>query len=136
MIIDEILDLKEKLMEKVDLQYIYDEAKIFNFDYIVNAIDNLDNKGIQNAICKYIIDNGYNTEICDFVKTIKFINRKATKKTYYFVADDYYGQHGCDIEKVEMTKYAYNYCSDNRLCNGKRGFITDSFMGAMYYVND
>ena len=136
MIIDEILDYKDNATNKIDIQYIYDEAKIFNFDYIINAIDNGNNKDIQNAICEYIKNNNYNLDICDFVKTIKFVDKKANKKTYYFVEDDCYGQHGWNIEEMTLTKYQYKNYEDDRKIDGRHGFLTDNYASAIYYVND
>ena len=135
MIIDEILDLKDGYKKEVDLDYIYNEAKIFNFDDLAEAIENGNNKDIQRALINYITTQNYNSSLVEFIKKTTFRN-KNTKKTYYFVEDDSYGQHGDYIEEIKLNKQEYNYASNNRQYNGRRGFLTDSYVSAVYYTND
>lgn len=135
MIIDEILDLKDNYKSKIDLNYVYTEAKEFGFDYIITALEQGNNKDLQVALCKYIDDNNYNTDIKKFINSTIFM-RKQRQKTYYFVEDDNYGQHGDFIETIQLNDLQYNYIEDTRLYNGKRGFITNSYMSALYYTQD
>lgn len=135
MIIDEILDLKDGYKKEADLDYIYNEAKIFNFDDLTEAIENGNNKDIQRALINYITTQNYNSSLVEFIKKTTFRN-KNTKKTYYFVEDDSYGQHGDYIEEIKLNKQEYNYASNNRQYNGRRGFLTDSYVSAVYYTND
>lgn len=135
MIIDEILDYKDGLTKKIDLNYIYAQAKLFNFDCIANALENGNNKDIQQALINYITENEYNNEIVDFIQNTIFRNRN-TKKTYYFVEDNSYGQHGDFIEEIKLNEIEYNYSQNTRTLNGKRGFLTGKYISALYYVND
>lgn len=135
MIIDEILDLKDGYKKEVDLDYIYNEAKIFNFDDLTEAIENGNNKDIQRALINYITTQNYNSSLVEFIKKTTFRN-KNTKKTYYFVEDDNYGQHGDYIEEIKLNKQEYNYANNNRQYNGRRGFLTDNYASAVYYTND
>lgn len=73
MIIDEILDYKEGFTKKINLNYIYNEAKLFDFDYITDAIASRKNENIKKAVAKYIAENGYNKKLIDFVQNIIFI---------------------------------------------------------------
>lgn len=61
---------------------------------------------------------------------------ESKKGTYYFVEDDGYGQHGIDIEEVKLTKEEFNEVQKTRTYNGKKGFITNSYSSALYYVQD
>lgn len=71
MIIDAILDRKDGLPynEEETLKYIYDESLMFGFDYIGQALDYGDNAAVQDALAKYIIDNNYNPDLVEYVKS-------------------------------------------------------------------
>lgn len=75
MIIDFILDLKDGYEEINfdNMKYIYDEAMLFGFDYLSKALDEGSNKDIQNALCRYVIENDYNTKLCEFIKKQNFL---------------------------------------------------------------
>ena len=74
MIIDAICDILDGDTITYNLlKYIYDEAMLFGFDYISRALDEGDNRDIQNALCRYVIENDYNTNLCDFIKTQNFL---------------------------------------------------------------
>lgn len=53
------------------------------------------------------------------------------KKTYYFVRYDRYGQHGTNIEPVELTEQEY---LDNK--DSDSGVWFDNYSSALYYVQD
>ena len=78
MIIDEILDFKYFVetygLENVepDMKYIYDEATLFGFDYLAEALDNGDNQDIQKALCRYIDDNNYPAYLLAFINSINW----------------------------------------------------------------
>lgn len=135
MIIDEILDYKDKFKNSIDLDYIYKEAKLFNIEYIARAIENGNNENIQTALCDYIDQNDYNSELKKFIKTITF-RKQNTKRQYYWVADDNYHQHGSLIEFVMLNNIEYNYICNTRIYNNHRGYITDDYRCALAYIND
>lgn len=58
------------------------------------------------------------------------------KKTYYFVEDDAFGQHGTTINEVKLTKDEYLTVCKTRLLNNQRGFITANYISALYYTQD
>lgn len=73
MIIDRILDRKDN--EQYDGYDSYN-AKQFYLDVleygrigdqITEAMDYGDEKDVKSALCRYIIDNDYNPEICTFI---------------------------------------------------------------------
>ena len=58
-------------------------------------------------------------------------------KTYYFVEDDDYGQHGTDIIEVKLTSKEYRKVKETRVLEEiGRGFITDDYVSALYYTQD
>lgn len=65
MIIDLILDKRDG--EKVELSDIYNQAMIWEMDYISRALDSGDENDIKNALCDYIDNNNYNPQIKDFI---------------------------------------------------------------------
>ena len=70
MIIDEILDSKE-LNKKIDIEYIKEEAKLFEFDDILDAIEQKDIKALKTALKNYVIHNGYNNDILQDIDKIQ-----------------------------------------------------------------
>ena len=72
MIIDEILDNVYKGVVNVnnlDLAYIRQEAEMFEFDYLRDAVVGDDKYAIINALKKYLEENGY----IDILDKIMFI---------------------------------------------------------------
>ncbi len=74
MIIDKILDTRAGVPYDFyeDGRYIYDEAQIFGFDYIIDAFDGGTNKDCQKALCRYIDENNYNPDIKKFVNSFNW----------------------------------------------------------------
>ena len=62
MIIDEILDAKYN-NNIIDIEYIKEQAELFEFDYITKAIKTQDPEETRKALALYIRLNGYNTDI-------------------------------------------------------------------------
>ena len=79
MIIDSILDRRADNKDGFDkwtvddLRYVYDEAMSFKFDYLASAIDGGTNKDIQEALCRYIDENGYRPSIKRYVRSVEWI---------------------------------------------------------------
>lgn len=71
MIIDVILDRKDGVEydAREASKYMYDEAVIFEFDYLVRALDSGTNKDVQDALCKYIDKNDYNPDLKDYIRS-------------------------------------------------------------------
>lgn len=73
MIIDLILDRKDGSPYNAREFYwdVLQYESIFDFDCygISRAMDYGTNKDVQNALCKYIREQQYNPNICDYVKT-------------------------------------------------------------------
>lgn len=70
MIIDEILDSKE-LNKKIDIEYIKEEAEMFLFADILDAIEQKDITALRKALKNYIVTNNYNNNILQDVDKIK-----------------------------------------------------------------
>lgn len=78
MIIDAILDRKDFEKEyEADLYCAHDfysyamgESSVFNGigDAITRAMDFGTNEDVQDALCDYIMEQGYNKTLCDFVR--------------------------------------------------------------------
>lgn len=68
MIVDAILDRKAyPSYTQEDMDYILNEAKTMDFDYITSAFETGSNKEIQAALCKYIDEQDYNPEIKEYI---------------------------------------------------------------------
>jgi hypothetical protein len=65
MIIDKILDKRDG--DKVKLSDIYNQAMIWEMDYVSRALDSGDENDIKKALCDYIDNNNYNPSIKDFI---------------------------------------------------------------------
>lgn len=74
MIIDLILDRKDGFTE-------YDPKNFFNdcMDYhgtgdgITRAMDSGREEDVKRELCRYIIRNHYNTEICNYINSVNWI---------------------------------------------------------------
>lgn len=71
MIIDEILDTLEIKGKILDLDYIEREARLFEIEYISNAIESKDKEILKQSLAKYIVDSGYNYNIIKSFDKIK-----------------------------------------------------------------
>lgn len=60
MIIDAILDAKET-NNFLDIEYIEEQARQFEFDDILEAITNKNSNDLKLALTRYIVNNNYNT---------------------------------------------------------------------------
>ena len=75
MIIDLILDRKDGFAYNAHDFYcdVMDYENDFNFNPIISrAMDSGTEKDVKNALCKYIKDNNYNPEICDYINSVKW----------------------------------------------------------------
>lgn len=77
MIIDLILDAKDNYvvmpLDNFHKEYLRQEAEVFGFDYILEAITSGSNKAVQKALCGYIDKNDYNPVIKDFINKSKWV---------------------------------------------------------------
>ena len=84
MIIDEILDRKEYEKQgnyaaynaRDFYYYCIAESTIFHgiADEIIAALDYGGNADIQAALCRYVIANGYNPDICGYINRVNWID--------------------------------------------------------------
>ena len=74
MIIDLILDRKDGYSYS-DVQFYRDLIQYgeIGFD-IARAMDSGTEEDIQNSLCAYIIDNDYNVEICDYIRSVNWLD--------------------------------------------------------------
>lgn len=91
MIIDEILDRKCWEEEGYD---VYNAHDFYMYcmkastvcgrigDEITSAMDYGENEDVQNAICNYIINNEYNPQICDYVRSKNWIENGKYKTVF------------------------------------------------------
>ena len=78
MIIDLILDRKDgkeynprKFYNKImDYYQVFPEIAV----PIGDALDSGTDKDIKKALCDYIIEQGYNPKLCDYIKSVYWIN--------------------------------------------------------------
>lgn len=77
MIIDLILDRRDG--DPYDARKFYHEVMEYNsvfdnaFEYILKAMDEGTDYDVKKALCKYIIDQGYDIEIMYFILSNKWI---------------------------------------------------------------
>ena len=87
MIIDQILDRKDGYGYEPKEFYLYCNGYNEHGNNIARAMDAGTNKDIQRAICEYITDNGYSSDICDYVNAVYWLwlvtstNNPQTSKT-------------------------------------------------------
>jgi predicted DNA-binding WGR domain protein len=85
MIIDSILDRKdgEKYDPEEFYRYVRDEEDALGSKEwpISRALDSGTEDDVKNALCKYITDNEYNPKICDYVKSVNWLDESKTKTT-------------------------------------------------------
>ena len=83
MIIDLILDRKydiENGVDEYDAHKFYTECVWYDSifwgvaDGIIRAMDCGTEDDVKKELCEYIVNNSYNSEICDFVKTVNWLN--------------------------------------------------------------
>lgn len=71
MIIDAILDRRAcDTYTQRELEYIVDEAIIFEFEDIIKAFARNNNVCIRFALCKYIDEGDYNPDIKEYVNRV------------------------------------------------------------------
>lgn len=83
MIIDLILDRKDNLQEGIKSYNAHDfymdcmdYNSIFNgiANGITRAMDGGTETDVKRELCKYITNNGYNPSICDFIKSVSWLD--------------------------------------------------------------
>ncbi len=73
MIIDLILDRKEG--KEYNAKQFYNNVMQYGeigFN-IASALDSGENKDIEKALCLYVVENDYNNNICNYIRSIKWI---------------------------------------------------------------
>ena len=78
MIIDEILDRKagRPYNAKAFYNYCMKEASVFGYyigGEIMRAMDSRKNADVQEALCKYILEQDYNSDICDYIRSVDWL---------------------------------------------------------------
>ena len=74
MIIDLILDRKDG--QKYSPKKFYNEVMQYSGLYgeeIAAALDGGSNNDIKNALCRYVVDNEYNEDICEYIQSVKWL---------------------------------------------------------------
>lgn len=77
MIIDNILDIKDgkKYNAKEFYYEVMQHYQVFPeiAEPIADALDGGENKDVRQALNNYIINNGYNTDICAFINSYEWL---------------------------------------------------------------
>lgn len=87
MLIDCILDRRDEVREGYDTynprEFYYDVvdyANMFEGDetqqFVVYAMDELEEEDVKRALCNYITRNHYNKEICDFINEVNWLGEE------------------------------------------------------------
>lgn len=78
MIIDLILDRRDGVpyddaFEKC--AYLYEEAQIFHFDELAQALDGGTESDVRNALCRYVDANGYGhiPGIKEYIRSVRWL---------------------------------------------------------------
>lgn len=79
MIVDMILDRKdgEPYNAKAFYNYCMEEMAVFGYyigGEITRAMDARTNEQVQAALCKYILEQEYNPAICDYIRSVDWLN--------------------------------------------------------------
>ena len=84
MIIDLILDRKDNAefygVDNYNAEDFYRECMEYNSifegvaDEIIDAMDYQTEEEIKQALCNYVINNGYNEKICDYINTVNWLD--------------------------------------------------------------
>ena len=79
MIIDLILDRKDNLqygIKSYNAHDFYTDCMSYNgiADGITRAMDGGTEADVKNELCRYITNNDYNTGICDFIKSVSWLD--------------------------------------------------------------
>lgn len=79
MIIDLILDRKDNTDEGIDIYNAHDfYVECMEYGEVANgitsAMDYGTEKEVKEELCNYIIYNGYNEKICDYVNSVNWID--------------------------------------------------------------
>ena len=97
MIIDLILDRKDNLQEGIKSYNAHDfymdcmdYNSIFNgiANGITRAMDGGTETDVKRELCKYITNNGYNPSICDFIKSVSWLDSDAESFSRDFIIYD------------------------------------------------
>ena len=97
MIIDLILDRKDNLQEGIKSYNAHDfymdcmdYNSIFNgiANGITRAMDGGTETDVKRELCKYITNNGYNPSICDFIKSVSWLDSDAESFSRDFMIFD------------------------------------------------
>ena len=79
MIVDMILDRKDgtPYSAKDFYNYCMEESMIFGYyigGEIRRAMDRRKNADVQEALCKYILEQDYNPDICDYIRSVDWLD--------------------------------------------------------------
>lgn len=76
MLVDAILDRRSAIRE--DGVDTYNPRKLYNYvngwyNEVARAMDEGTEEDVKKVLCKYIIDNDYNPDICNFIKSVNWL---------------------------------------------------------------
>lgn len=77
MLVDVILDRRagDEYSARELYYYCQEEGAIFGDLYwdVARAMDEGDEKMVRDALCRYVIKGGYNTDICDYINSVNWL---------------------------------------------------------------
>lgn len=74
MIIDLVLDRKEGFPYS-DVRFYHELIQYGEVGFeIARAMDSGTEKDIQESLCDYIVKNDYNIEICEYIRSVKWLS--------------------------------------------------------------
>jgi hypothetical protein len=76
MIIDFILDRRAGVPydAKKFYDYVRGEEDVFEFDPVISrAMDGGSEEDVKKALCRYIVDQGYNDRVCDYINSVDWL---------------------------------------------------------------
>lgn len=84
MIVDVILDRRAAEQDgdtawydETQAKNIYDNAMFFGFHDLSAALDYGDENEVKDSLCRYIDSNGYNPEIKEYIRSVKWLPEAA-----------------------------------------------------------
>lgn len=77
MLIDVILDRKDGAKyDPLDFAFaVNDYAGVFPelMQPVLKALESKDERRVKHALCGYVLEGGYNSEICDYVNSVNWL---------------------------------------------------------------
>ena len=120
MIIDLILDRKDGTLYNAFDFYrdVMEYESDFNLDRsISSALDYGDEKAVRKALCDYVINQGYNKNICNYINDVQWLKSDVTNDRLNSVIDRITKEFNMffDDEEIQVTVTSNSYVREQMM---------------------